>query len=121
MAKQTQRKERAVSLGEEIAEYLGRLPFGSKGLLNHWQKVAPPYLLEHTDNVVYDSRLNSDAILVYVDSSVYAAELTMDKELYRLRMSQETGKDISDIRFLVSRKAAIRNKAHQDPDSQGRI
>ena len=110
MAKQAERKERPIKLGSEIAEYLDKLPFHKKGLIAHWQKITPAYLLEHTDNVVYDKHSNDETVLVYVDSSAYAAELTMDKELYRLRMSQETGKEISDIKFLVSQTAAIRKR-----------
>ena len=97
-----------VSLREGIARYLDILPIPKKGLQAHWEKVAAPHLLEHTDNVVYCTRSKNNTILVYVDSAAFAAELTMDKELYRLRMQQETKKEIADIKFLVSRKTAQR-------------
>lgn len=132
MSKKTPRKRETVTLGDEIVEYLGALrdtsanykkrqgsKQGGKGaaegqkslnLLSCWQNIAPPRLLEHTDNVVYSTRSKETELLVYVDSSSYAAELSLDKELYRLSMQKELQKDIADIKFLVSKKAARRKK-----------
>lgn len=124
--KRIQRKKESVFLGDEIGEYLSSLKvFGSDGkkrttasqaakrsmnLLVCWQRVAPQRVLDHTDNVVYSTRSKDTEILVYVDSAAYAAELSMDKELYRIKMQQETEKQISDIKFLVSRKTARKKK-----------
>ena len=108
-AKKEQREKREpVFLGDEIARYLEKLPMAKRGLLVHWEKVASSRFLEHTDNVVYCTRSKNNTILVYVDNAAYAAEMSMDKELYRLRMQQETKQKISDIKFLVSRRAALR-------------
>jgi hypothetical protein len=135
--KEPQRKRETVSLNDEIGEYLAGLEIegvtgvksayakqgGASGLslsktakatmnlLVIWQKIASERVLKHTDNVVYSTRSKDTEILVYVDSPVYAAELTMDKEIYRLRMQQETGKDISDIKFLISRRTSLRKKS----------
>ena len=108
--KKPQRKQKAVSLGDGIAEFLGTLPSSKGGLWVHWSRIAAPHLLEHTDNVVYNTSTKDDSILVYVDSPAYAAELSGDKELYRLRLEQETGKSIGDVSFLVSRKSAYRKR-----------
>jgi hypothetical protein len=138
------RKRETVFLGDEVGEYLegllastGRKNAGIKAgktartaeskvvtkslnLLACWQNVAPPRLLQHTDNVVYAkpskssnlSRIDRNPqepqgveLLIYTDTPAYAAELNMDKELYRIKMQQELGKEIVDITFLVSRKA----------------
>lgn len=122
----TKRKRDTVFLGDEIGEYLKDLKVTGQGgtrkttvqgaaksslnLLSLWKQIAPPRMLEHTDNVVYSTRSKETEVLVYVDTAVYATELTMDKELYRLRMQQELGKDISDIKFLVSRKTFLKKK-----------
>ena len=97
----------------------------SMDLLVCWQQVAPLWLYEHTDNVVYSTRSQGTEILVFMDNAAYAAEMTMDKELYRIRMQQETKKEIDDIKFLVSRRAGrfLRNRpltgAETDNDSEG--
>ncbi|MDR1358695.1 MAG: DUF721 domain-containing protein [Coriobacteriales bacterium] len=130
----TTRKRASVFLGDEIGEYLGglKVSVGAKAdsgtgdktrkstaaraaknplnLLACWQQTAPARLLAHTDNVVYSTQSKETELLVYVDSAVYAAELSMDKELYRIRMQQELHKEIGDIKFLVSRKTALREK-----------
>ena len=122
-----QRKNREVSLNSAIGEYLqnleedikkkqakagkGTRPFDTqRGLCSVWKKIAPEYLQEHTDNVVYSTKSKETEILVYTDDPAYAAELNMDKELYRLRMQKELGKEVSNIKFLVSRKTAQRKK-----------
>lgn len=124
-----ERKRESVILADEIGEYLGALKTSKEGhvqktmstaavkkslnLLTCWQQVAPPRLLQHTDNVVYSTKSKDTEVLVYVDSAAYAAELSMDKELYRFRMQQETEKELSDIKFLVSRKTALRKRENQ--------
>jgi hypothetical protein len=74
--------------------------------------VAPPLMAEHTDSVVYSRRSAADEVLVYVDDAAFAAELSMNKEIYRLKMQEITGKQLADITFLVSRTTALR-KHHQ--------
>lgn len=116
------KRKEAVSLGSEIEAYLGKLKvaathqkkgFQAKGitstkkstnLLVVWQRIAPERIIEHTDNVVYSTRSENTEILVYMDSSVFATEMTMDKELYRVKLQNELEKEIADIKFLVSRK-----------------
>jgi len=108
--KKGKRKEQSLFLGDAIAEYLETLPTAKRGVLAHWEKVAAPHLLEHTDNVVYDSGSKNNTIVVYVDSAAYANELTMDKELYRMKMQKQTKKEIADIKFVVSRKSALKKR-----------
>jgi len=108
--KKPKRKEATLSLRDGLAEYLESLPLSKRGLWVYWERVAAPHLVEHTDNVVYSTRSKNNTVLVYVDSSAYANELTMDKELYRMKMQKETKKEIADIKFLVSRKTALRRQ-----------
>lgn len=117
------KKREEVLLGSGIEQFFTKLeekekkeqrkksgrPFDTqKGLCEIWRKIASEHFQEHTDNVVYSTRSEKTEILVFTDDSSYAAELSMDKELYRLRMQGELGKEIADIKFLVSRKAAQR-------------
>lgn len=131
MKKAPRVKRETVFLKDELSLYMGSLSKPRLNLLTCWHNVAAPHVLEHTDNVVYEKssqkkakRLSpervdikqkeqdeqNNVVLVFVDSSVYAAELSMDKELYRIRMQQETKKEISDIKFLVSRKTSLRKR-----------
>ena len=115
--KKVKRKKTAVALGDEIAEYLGTLSMPKRGLIKHWEKIAAPYLLEHTDSIFYDVKAKNNTVLVYIDSAAYATELNMDKELYRIKMQQETGKDITEVKFLVSRKSAQRKNTSETSES----
>jgi hypothetical protein len=120
MATKPLRKREIVSLRDGIDEYLRKIPVSTMNLQDCWKRVAAPSFLAHTDNVVYENRStkknkesqevlpHKNIVLVYVDSPAFATELSMNKELYRLRMQQETKKDIADIKFLVSRKTAQR-------------
>lgn len=119
------RKHETVSLGSEIEEFLDSIKLVSQkdgkthsskkkikkslNLLACWQQSVSKRVKDHTDNVVYDTQSEETELLVYVDSAVYAAELSMDKELYRIKMQESLGKEIKDIRFLVSRKARWKN------------
>ncbi|MDR2672320.1 MAG: DciA family protein [Coriobacteriales bacterium] len=75
-----------------------------------WAAVAPAEILKHTDNVVYSKRAKNPEILIYVDDSAYAAELTMNGEVYRLKMQEQTGRAIAAITFRVSRTTAQRKQ-----------
>jgi hypothetical protein len=76
-------------------------------LQNAWETIATPQILAHTDNVVFTPKKHS-SILVYVENSHWAAELENQKELYRILLIKETGWDISDIKFLVTRKVSLK-------------
>lgn len=115
--KKGERKRESVSLGSEMGEYINELienkktkEIGKKAnqkslnLLVCWQNTAPERILNHTDNVVYSTRSKDTELLVYVDSAAYAAELSMDKEIYRLKMTELLEKEITDIKFLVSKR-----------------
>jgi len=77
-------------------------------LQSAWEKIAPPVALENTDNIAYSTKTKKTEILVFVDNSHWAAELESQKELYRILMERELKKKVSDIRFLVTRKAAYK-------------
>jgi hypothetical protein len=76
-------------------------------LKSAWEEVASPKALEHTDSIVF-SKKKENGILVYVQDSHWAAELGMQKELYRILLERETGWEIADIEFYVTKKAAFK-------------
>jgi hypothetical protein len=73
-----------------------------------WEAVAPPQALQHTDNVVFSPKTKDSTVLVYVENSHWAAELGTQKELYRILLERETGWELPDIKFLITRKTAFK-------------
>lgn len=88
-------------------EYLQGLP-QVRQLMNAWEKIATPKALKHTDNIVFSNRKKHPAILIYVDSSHWAAELGNQKELYRTLLEKETKSTVDDLIFLVTQKKEYR-------------
>ncbi|MDR1421380.1 MAG: DciA family protein [Coriobacteriales bacterium] len=76
-----------------------------------WEKICDSQTLNHTDNLVY-SKNNKNThglvVLVYLDDSHWAAELSMSKELLRFKLSQELKQPVSDLVFGVNRRAALK-------------
>ena len=126
MKKRFDKKLKTVSLGSEIDEYMVNLKESSvesnnkrlarglkKGSLNLmacWRSVASERIFNHTTNVVYKKRSEGTELLIYVDSAIYSTELTMEKEIHRIKMEKVLGKEIKDITFLVSRESSFRKR-----------
>jgi len=75
-----------------------------------WENIASPHVLEHTDTVMFSKREKEPIILIYVDDSVWAAELNMQKEFYRINFQEILAQPIAEVRFFVSRVTALRKK-----------
>jgi hypothetical protein len=105
------RNEKAVRLSAQLGEFIqGHFDEEfSRGirLQNAWETIAGPQVLLHTDNVVF-SKKNKQGILIYVENSHWAADLSTQKELYRILLERETGWVIPDIEFLVTRKVSLK-------------
>jgi hypothetical protein len=110
--KQTQRNLKATKLSQEAFTFVQNNSnerfVRSMKLQNAWEAVASPQALKHTDNVVFSTKSKTPCILVYVDSSHWAAELGTQKELYRILLQRETGWEVTDIKFLITRKTAFK-------------
>ena len=106
-----ERKNTTLSDGvkEYMKEYAGDNLTRSLNLHSAWEKVCPSKSLEHTDNVVYSKQGEENTVLVFVDSSQQAMELTLQKEFLRIFMEKELNKQIQDLKFIVSHKAAFKN------------
>jgi hypothetical protein len=124
----TLRNRESVSLSKAIDDYFGDLLFKrahqtgegggaghSKADLRHvWRNIASEAALAHTDNVVYDKRSATKgrdcAIIVFTDDSSWAAELSMQKEHYRMMFEREMKKPVSEVKFFTSRNTALRKE-----------
>jgi len=112
------RTQKTTGLDEEVARYIGEnIPQEARqglGLQRAWEKIAPPQIQEHTDNVVFaknGAKAGKDTtILIFVDDSSWAAELNMQKEYYRIRLEQELDQAVTEVKFFASRKTALRKK-----------
>ncbi|MBR2521829.1 MAG: DUF721 domain-containing protein [Coriobacteriales bacterium] len=78
-------------------------------LKNAWESVATETVLAHTDNII-DSLKNAHSLVVFVDDSAWAAQLSMSKEYYRQSLQFVLNEPIEDIFFIVSKKAGIRKE-----------
>jgi hypothetical protein len=112
MGEKKDRNLKATRLGQEAHDFIiknsnKRFSRGMR-LQTAWEAVAPQRALQYTDNVVFSPKSKDSTILVYVANSHWAAELGTQKELYRILLERETGWELSDIKFLVTRKTAFK-------------
>jgi hypothetical protein len=74
-----------------------------------WMDTAGPMVGSHTTG----AHLREGTLVVFVDSSIWATELTAMAEPYRLSINQKLGEDlVSTIRFTVSRKVQEADRIH---------
>ncbi len=112
MDNRKKRKGRTVSLCNELPSCFNSVPFKYKrsfSLKSDWEDIASENVLNHTDNIIYDKK-NENEVVVFVDSAQWAAELNMQKEFYRILLNRKSGKQITSVKFFVSKKASIRKK-----------
>jgi hypothetical protein len=66
-----------------------------------WTTIAGPSVLNHTTG----AHLRGRELVVYVDSALWATELTALSEKYREALNQELGENaVTSVRFTVSRR-----------------
>lgn len=59
--------------------------------------------LAHTNSVIITTKGKMRTLIVYVDDSLFAAELNAQRELIKLRLLELFGEDIDDFQIKVSR------------------
>jgi hypothetical protein len=75
-----------------------------------WKRVAGPDVERHTMGV----SLKDGSLLVYVDQSAWAQNLSLMAEQYRERLNEEIGEElVRAVRFTVSRKVAEERRREQ--------
>jgi hypothetical protein len=107
----SEERKKKTSLNKEISEFIKAHPQSiyTKGfrLQQVWENIASEKELEHTDNIARATD-KKETILIYVDSSHWAAELSTKRELYRILLEQELNESINEVKFLVTRKASLK-------------
>lgn len=111
----------AVRLGDAMRRYVTRLDKGNKlaeaVVAEHWTSVAGPHIAEHTDV----RGLRGGELLVAVDSSSWATELSAMSEELKHRVNEQIGKDlVTSIRFTVSQRVEHRAEESRARRDTGR-
>ena len=78
-----------------------------------WEDIMPAEILEHTDGVYVLKKEDGKHMTVYVDSSIWAADLSAQNYMILERMEKALGEKIEDLRFIVS-SAAYRKKKSRE-------
>ena len=104
-------KPRGHNLGDELSRLTARLDRKSGGaylqatVSRAWAKVAGDSVVGHTTG----AHLREGELLVYVDSPVWATELSALSEPYRVALNEEIGEQaVRTVRFSVSRKVQFK-------------
>jgi len=97
------------SLGDSLDSLMRRLNRKTSGayvqtrIAGAWAQIAGPSALSHTTG----AHLRAGEMVVYVDSSIWATELSALAEEYRSRINQELGNEtVRSMRFTVSKKVS---------------
>ena len=77
-----------------------------------------PLFLEHTNSVYIMNKNGVKTLIVYMDESIYAAELNAQRELIRLHMHQMFGEDIQEFEIHVSRGSYKSKHPYKDESSE---
>jgi hypothetical protein len=115
------RRERETPLADALAAYVRKLDRGGGHLVaarvtEAWPRAAGHDIARHTAGVF----LREGELVVYVDSSVWATELTALGEQLRKSLNETLGQElVRTIRFTVSRKVheeRQRERAEQETE-----
>lgn len=105
----TKRKGTQTDLSVAIGKLVGKLDRSNKGAYTQnlvaqaWNRIVGTDVLAHTTG----AHLKEGEMVVYVDSPMWATELSSLSEQYRQAVNAEIGKNaVKSIRFNVSRKVS---------------
>lgn len=74
-----------------------------------WRDVVDKMFLDHTNAVYIVNENDEKVLIVYMDDSMFAAELDARRELIRLKLLERYNEDIAEFRILISRGKYKRN------------
>ena len=77
-----------------------------------------PLFLAHTNNVYIIMKDGVRTLIVYVDDSIFAAELNAQRELIRLHLLQLFGEDVEQFEIHVSRGKYKKNHPYLSENQQ---
>ena len=112
-------------IGPDISSYLMKLAGGNelalinirtihvrsryKRAIESVYKDSAALHLAHTNNVIITKKRGLRTLIVYVDESIFAAELNAQRELIQLRLLELFGEEIDQFEILVSRWRKYKN------------
>ena len=103
-------------LGDALGRVLGKLDRKNAGAYAAvrvrvaWDAVAGQMVAAHTTG----AHLRDGELVVYVDGSAWANELSAMSETYRTKLNSELGQNlVQKVRFSVSRKVAEEHRARE--------
>ena len=88
-----------------------------KTVLESVYRDVAPLFLEHTNNVYIMNKNGVKTLIVYVDESIFAAELNAQRELIRLHILQMFNEDIAVFDIHVSRGAYKKKYLYKGKDA----
>ena len=68
-----------------------------------WAGCVDRIFLDHTNSVFIFNEEEKKILIVYVDESIFAAELNAQRELIKLRLLQKYNEDIDSFKIYISR------------------
>lgn len=70
-----------------------------------WNTIVDEHVKEHVNAVFVVPGTNASEVIIYVDTAIWAAELAMQEELFKLKMNMELqAEQIENIKFIVSKE-----------------
>lgn len=107
------RSGKQVDLGSALGRLMGGLDRKTRGgwrqsrVARAWEAIAGPTVLSHTA----EPYLREGELVIAVDSSAWAAELSALAGMYLERMNEEMGEEaVRSVRFTVSRKVQVKKE-----------
>lgn len=81
-----------------------------------WREAVDPVFLDHTNSVYIIREGDEKTLIVYVDDSIFAAELNARRELIKLKFFQRFNEKIDEFKILISRGRYKQNYPFRNQD-----
>lgn len=81
-----------------------------------WSEVVEEIFLDHTNAVFILNENNKKVLIVYVDESIFAAELNGRRELIKLKFLQQFNEELDEFKICISRGAYKKNYPFRETD-----
>ncbi len=85
-----------------------------KQVIQKVYRINSQLFLDHTNSVYILDKDGCKTLIVYVDESIYAAELNAQRELIRLHMQQMFGENVQIFEIKVSRRDYKKKHPYKD-------
>lgn len=87
-----------------------------KAALESVYRDQAPLFLAHTNNVYVMKKRDVKTLIVYVDESIFSAELNAQRELIKLKLLELFGEQIEEFEIYVSREKYKKNHPYLTDD-----